>query len=60
MNTPKSRDVYGDRMHRVTEYIDQHIDQLAMKYTGKAYAHRQPGEVRVIYKIEPQGAHAMG
>jgi AraC family transcriptional regulator len=26
-STPKSRDVYVDRMHRVTEHIDQHLDQ---------------------------------
>lgn len=28
MNTPKSRDVYSDRMHRVTEHIDKHLDQF--------------------------------
>jgi AraC family transcriptional regulator len=28
MNTPRSRDVYVDRMHRVTVYIDQHLDQF--------------------------------
>ena len=40
---------------------DQHIDQLAKKYTGSdTYQRRQPGEVRVIYKIEPQGAFTMG
>ena len=39
---------------------DQHIDHLAVKYTGAAYSKRQPGEVRVIYKIEPQGSYAMG
>jgi AraC family transcriptional regulator len=27
MSALKSRDVYVDRMHRVTEYIDQHLDQ---------------------------------
>jgi len=39
---------------------DQHIDHLAMRYTGAAYSKRQPGEVRVIYKIEPQGTFTMG
>ena len=30
MSTPKSRDVYVDRMHRVSEYIDQHLDQYSL------------------------------
>ncbi len=32
---------------------DAHIDKLARKYTGSDYANRRPGEVRLIYKIEP-------
>ena len=40
---------------------DQHIDQLAKKYTGlDRYQHRQPGEVRVIYKIQPEHTTTMG
>jgi PPOX class probable F420-dependent enzyme len=40
---------------------DDHIDKLAMKYLGQEkYPYRQAGEVRVIYKIEPQHSHAMG
>ena len=40
---------------------DQHIDKLAKKYTGMdRYQKRQPGEVRVIYRIEPQGTFTMG
>ncbi len=32
---------------------DDHIDKLAKKYTGaEKYAHRKPGDVRVIYKIK--------
>src|ERR1700716_3006426 len=42
MNTPKSRDVYGDRMHRVTEYIDQHIDQFLDLDTLAGVAHFSP------------------
>jgi len=42
MNTPKSRDVYGDRMHRVTEYIDQHIDQFLDLDTLAEVAHFSP------------------
>jgi PPOX class probable F420-dependent enzyme len=40
---------------------DQHIDRMAKKYLGKdTYPFRQPGEVRVIYKIEPERAQTMG
>lgn len=50
---------------RVTEITeegaDQHIDRLAKKYLGvDTYPRRQAGEVRVIYKIEPQGSFVMG
>ncbi len=33
---------------------EAHIDQLARKYTGHDYANRQPGQVRVLYKIVPE------
>jgi PPOX class probable F420-dependent enzyme len=40
---------------------DAHIDSLAQKYLGQAkYPHRQPGEVRVLYKIEPEKFSSMG
>ena len=40
---------------------DQHIDKLAKKYLGvDKYPSRKPGEVRVIYKIEPERASTMG
>jgi PPOX class probable F420-dependent enzyme len=40
---------------------DQHIDKMAKKYLGQdKYPFRQPGEVRVIYKIEPDRASTMG
>jgi PPOX class probable F420-dependent enzyme len=50
---------------RVTEITedgaDEHIDKMAKKYMGvDRYPGRQPGEVRVIYKIEPQRASSMG
>ena len=50
---------------RVTEITeagaDAHIDALAKKYTGQdRYAHRQPGEVRVIYTIAPERVQTMG
>lgn len=50
---------------RVTEITedgaDAHIDKLAKKYLGlDSYPNRRAGEVRVIYKIEPEGSHTMG
>jgi PPOX class probable F420-dependent enzyme len=50
------------RVKRVIEQgADQHIDSLAKKYLGKdKYPFAQPGEVRVMYEIEPRAANAMG
>jgi PPOX class probable F420-dependent enzyme len=47
---------------RVSEQgADRHIDSLAKKYLGKdKYPWAQPGEVRVMYEIEPFAANAMG
>jgi PPOX class probable F420-dependent enzyme len=43
------------------EGADAHIDKLAKKYLGQdKYPYRGPAEVRVLYKIEPERAHAMG
>jgi len=40
---------------------DDHINSLSQKYLGKpVYPFRQPGEVRVTYKIEPQKVSSMG
>ena len=40
---------------------DAHIDQLAKKYLGKdTYPFRQPGEMRIMYEIEPISVSGMG
>ena len=40
---------------------DDHINKLSQKYLGKpVYPYRQPGEVRVIYKIEAEKISSMG
>jgi PPOX class probable F420-dependent enzyme len=40
---------------------DEHIDKLTKKYIGHdKYPYRGNGEVRVIYKIEPERAYTMG
>jgi PPOX class probable F420-dependent enzyme len=39
---------------------DAHIDSLAKKYLGKdKYPFRQPGEVRIMYEIEPVSVSGM-
>ena len=40
---------------------DAHIDSLAKKYLGQdKYPFRQPGEVRVMYEIEPRAIAGQG
>ena len=50
------------RVVEITEDgADQHIDKMAKKYLGQdKYPFRQPGEVRVVYKIEPDRTSTMG
>jgi PPOX class probable F420-dependent enzyme len=50
------------RVEEITETgADAHIDSLAKKYLGQdRYPNRQPGEVRVIYRIRPERVSSMG
>jgi PPOX class probable F420-dependent enzyme len=50
------------KVGRVMEQgADRHIDLLAKKYLDKEkYPFAQPGEVRVMYEIEPSSASGMG
>jgi PPOX class probable F420-dependent enzyme len=50
------------RVAEITERgADAHIDKMAKKYLGQdKYPYRSAGEVRVLYKIEPQHVHTMG
>ena len=49
------------RVAEITEKgADAHINAMAQKYLEvDTYPHRQPGEVRVIYKIEPESVSTM-
>ena len=49
------------RVAEVTEKgADDHIDRMAKKYLDKdKYPFRQPGEVRVLYKITPTSSSGM-
>ena len=54
-------EVRGKVVERTHNGADANIDALAKKYLDKdKYPFRQPNEVRVIYKIEPQHATTMG
>jgi PPOX class probable F420-dependent enzyme len=47
-------EVRGHVADRTRDGADQHIDAMAKKYLGKdKYPFRQPNEVRVLYRIEP-------
>lgn len=50
------------RVIEITEQgADAHIDKLAKKYLGvDKYPYRQAGEVRVIYKVQPEHTSMMG
>ncbi len=48
-------EVRGRVAESTTAGADAHIDSLAKKYLGKdTYPFRREGEVRVMYKIEPE------
>lgn len=46
------------KVAQVTEQgADEHIDRMAKKYLGMdKYPYKQPGEVRVLFKIQPERA----
>ena len=53
--------IRGRVSRAVEQGADAHIDSLAKKYLGKdTYPFRQPGEVRVMYEIEPVSVSGMG
>ena len=54
-------EVRGRVVERTLEGADEHINKMARKYIGQdVYPYRQPGEVRVLYKIMPEMASSMG
>ena len=53
--------VRGTVIRRTEDGADAHIDSLAKKYLGQdKYPFRQPGEVRVIYEIDPRSFSGQG
>jgi PPOX class probable F420-dependent enzyme len=65
ISDPRNPYRYLEVRGRVVEIIEagasEHIDKLAKKYLGvDEYPNRAPGEVRVMYKIEPLRVSFMG
>src|ERR1700684_1612299 len=53
-------EVRGRVSERITSGADAHIDKMAKKYLDKdKYPFRQPGEVRVIFKVTPEHVTSM-
>ena len=60
-NPYRYREVRGTGVEITEDGADDQIDSMAQKYMGvDEYPYRQPGEVRVAYKIEPQRFSFMG
>lgn len=54
-------EVRGRIVERTEQGADEHIDKLAKKYLDlEKYPGRQPGEIRVIYKVKPERLSMMG
>jgi PPOX class probable F420-dependent enzyme len=54
-------EIRGLVSERTTSGADAHIDKMAKKYMNQdKYPFRQPGEVRVIYKVTPEHVTSMG
>ena len=53
--------VRGRVAERTREGADEHIDALAKKYLDQdSYPFRQPGEQRLIIRVEPEYVHVYG
>lgn len=54
-------EIRGTVVEITEEGAAQHIDKMAKKYLdADKYPYGQPGEVRVLYKIQPEHASMMG
>jgi PPOX class probable F420-dependent enzyme len=54
-------EIRGRVAERTHEGADEHIDRLAKKYLGvEQYPMRQPGEQRLIIRVEPEQVRVMG
>jgi PPOX class probable F420-dependent enzyme len=59
-NPYKYLEVRGHVAERTRNGAEEHIDAMAKKYLAQEkYPFRQPGEMRVLYKIEPEHVTSM-
>jgi PPOX class probable F420-dependent enzyme len=60
-NPYRHMDIRGKVVEITQSGADDHINKLSQKYLGNpVYPYRQPGEVRVLYKVEPEKVGTMG
>ena len=60
-NPYRYMEVRGKVVEITQEGADEHINKLAKKYLGvDQYPYRQPGEVRVLYRMRPEKVHGNG
>jgi PPOX class probable F420-dependent enzyme len=60
-NPYRYMEIRGKVVEITEKGADDHINSLSAKYLGNpVYPFRQPGEVRVLYKIEPEKISSMG
>jgi PPOX class probable F420-dependent enzyme len=60
-NPYRHMDIRGKVVEITQNGADDHINKLSQKYLGNpVYPYRQPGEVRVLYKVEPEKIGTMG
>lgn len=51
-------EIRGNAVEALEHNADLHLDKMAKKYLGaQRYPFKQPGEVRVMYKIEAERVH---
>jgi hypothetical protein len=56
--SPQQTSIRGRVVERITgPEAEEHIDKLAVKYTGEKFKWRQPGSRRIILKIKPEKNH---
>ena len=60
-NPYRYMEIRGQVAEITEQGADAHINRMAKKYLGKdIYPYRRPGEVRVLYKIEPLRVRTFG
>jgi hypothetical protein len=57
-NSYRYLEIRGHAVESIEKDAEKHLDKMAKKYLGAdKYPYRQPGEERVIYKIEAEQVH---